>query len=310
MIKTLEKERQSCSTLIELLTDGGRFTISEVEARLRKDVRHFNQRTITPSEVEAPRLRRAANRNTNNNGDEIVVQDPQETESNVQQRNESDTSELSEPPDGFEHFGPGDIESSVHSSLSSIFNAADRDQSPDVRPGTSNHEMLLRSSDVGGYTHPSRSQATILVHGMAPDVSPMRTRGGSQICHGIPVPQTVYDGQRVINFMTPPPPSFREINVPNSAIKRRHTSDASEATIKRRNIGTKDLGDQPTRTVVASASTQTSNMNDNTGRFSGPRTSSIGIAMPVPGKMKKATNSTRTTSKSAKMQAQFNTDTV
>lgn len=146
-----------------------------------------------------------------------------------------------------------------------------RGASEDTRPATSNDEMLLRSSDTGSYPR-SQSQAKMLVPASSFEVSPMRTRQGSQIRHGTPRPQSSADGERIVNFSTPSTYP-KEIHPPNSAAKRRQTSEAPESAPKRRTVNMKNLEVRSSRHSIGSSLGQSSDAGDSQDLPSGARKS-------------------------------------
>lgn len=319
-----EEERTPLATLIELLTTEEKTALSKEVVLSLKDIIHGRSgKDCNNSEGSERRLtkpRRAANRDAHANAPSAVVQDSPNVEATVQDHHHhSDTSDLSELSDESDDIDNVELNAAagvrplpgtcLDSSL--ISRCTNTTRSEDVRPGTSNHEMLFRSSDVSNYPNFTQTPpSTVLVQASAPNFSPMRTRGGSQIRHGTPTPQTGADGERVVNFSTPPS-YFRENHVPNSAVKRRQNFEDSEPAAKRTSISMKDLEIQPLRSSVASSSTQTLVTDSSQLLPLRAQTNTIGIAMPAPSKTKKrATNSTKKTAKSAKMQAQFNAPAV
>lgn len=308
----LVEKMQPLSTLLKLLTKEEQMALNEkvvltIKATIQRLQGQDRDSSIGDNEA-LPRPRRAANRDNNIYDEDMVVQETQ-------------SQDLSKNTEGWDDFLNDDDDTRSSSSLSEpdmtidlgpVSKLYDTVISEELRPATSNDEMLLRSSDIGIYPR-TQTQATILVPASSNnEISPMRTRQGSQIRHGTPNPRTSADGERVVNFSTPPTHP-REAHPPNSAAKRRQTSEVPESAAKRRAVNMKNLEVQSSKNSTVPSSTQSSD-SDGLCDFPVSGRKGMGISTSKMGaphqQLKKKATSSRKNSKSAKMEAQFNAHTL
>jgi len=316
-INKLEEESRRFEPLREHITDEEFAALSEPIVLSLKSIIHQSQ--CPEEEVDSSvrhddgegtftRPRRAANRGPCNDSAEAVVVPDSQSQGRYLQN--LDTSELSSPPEFLEGVpsmfdtgeapddtidppplgvAPGRLPSAPALQV-------DRND-PQLRPGTSNEEMLLRSSDAANFSpagpgqNPERGQAQVLVPASAHGTSPMKTRTGTQIRHSrdsTPVPRTDPGSGDVVNFSSPHI-RFREPHAPNSAAKRQ--AEAAEPTAKRHKADMKRLATRSTPTPKSTRFSDTDTVYDMpvSGRKTG---TTVGTSAPAPGKTKKKTNTT------------------
>ncbi|KAK5083565.1 hypothetical protein LTR05_006068 [Lithohypha guttulata] len=175
------------------------------------------------------------------------------------------------------------------------------------RPGTASDEMLLRSEDsITGESGSGRTPAEVRVAEGVQTTSPMKTRAGSLIQHGMPMPESQ---SRV---PTTPHANSRASPAPNSAMKRKQTTIAPESAVKRVRTRAGNETDLEGRSMSQASHTSKTTRFDN--HSSGHDLSNnsrrsggvIGTNAPVPGQRKKTNAPAKTTSKHAQYQARFN----
>lgn len=172
------------------------------------------------------------------------------------------------------------------------------------RPGTSNEEMLLRSSDTGNLgsppTHMKDKNSKIQVPASSHNPSPMKTRGGSQIRHVTPTPRSSTKTHSPTPHTQP-----REPPAPNSAVKRRASQD-TEAGIKRiRTTNLKNLERKPTKPTPKSTRFAQEDMIYDMPDSAQQDVRTVQNTAPAPGKNKKKTSTTRRSSKDIAYGARF-----
>lgn len=323
-LRMIEEERKPLANLLQLLT-------VEEKSLLTKDVvlamkatiqRLQNQElgmpredSISSAKEEARSLRtRIADRASGRAADDIIVPDSQSQREATEYQHGSDISELSDPPDDYDKMANGDTGSGSgdEPSASVSFDSLPRPKliakfnGGEGRPGTSNDEMLLRSSDIGSQSPHRPSQAN------SQQISPMRTRQGSQIRHETSVPPSTADGGRCVRFSTPVS-NPKENHAPNSAAKRRQTYEVLGSVAKRRSLNVKPSEMGSARSVTTLPASQAKNIEDvyDLPSRAPKNPDRLSASVATPGKSKKkATNSTKKSSKSAKMEAQFSLPSI
>jgi len=331
-INKLEEESRQFDLLREHITDEEIAALSEPIILSFKSAIHQSQcpdeeadssMRHDDGEYGFTRPKRAANRGPCHDPAEAVV--VPDSQSQARYLPNVDTSELSSPPDFLADvpsmFGNNElpdipIDASLGVGLGHLPPAPALQLGRDGlqhRPGTSNEEMLLRSSDVANFSPPgpeqnlerSRARAQVLVPASAHGASPMKTRTGTQIRHSrdsTPVPRTDPGSGAVVNFSSPHIHS-REPHAPNSAAKRR--AEAAEPTSKRHKVDMKRLATRSTSTPKTARFSDTDTIYDMpvSGRKIGTIAST---SAPAPGKNKRKTNTTlRKGSKNAQYGERF-----
>ncbi|KAK5946554.1 hypothetical protein PMZ80_000697 [Knufia obscura] len=318
-INKLEEESRRFDSLREHITDEEIAAFSEPIVLSLKSIIHQSQSPRkggdhadrhANDEDTFVRPRRAANRGAcDDDAEAVVVPDSQ---SQGRHLANAVTSDLSSPPDFLDDMpsmfdivgaSQGTIDTSPNDATAplptTVASKRSRDE-PELRPGTSNSEMLLRSSDAANFSpgqDPRRGRAQVLVPASAHGASPMKTRTGVQIRHSrdsTPVPRMDPGSGNVVNFSSPHTHP-RENHAPNSAAKRR--AEEHEPTAKRHKADMKRLATRPAATAKSTRFSDTDTVYDlpASARKSG---STIGTPAPAPGKTKKKTNTT--TRKSSK----------
>lgn len=315
-INKLEEESRRFEPLREHITDEELAALSEPIVLSLKSIIHQSQ--CPEEEVDSSvrhddeegtftRPRRAANRGPCNDSAEAVVVPDSQSQGRYLQN--VDTSELSSPPEFLDDVPSmfdtseapdGTINTSLCFALGPLPSApalqVDRND-PQLRPGTSNEEMLLRSSDAASFSpagpgqNPERGRAQVLVPASAHGASPMKTRTGTQIRHSrdsTPIPRTDPGSGNVVNFSSPHIHS-REPHAPNSAAKRQ--AEAAAPTAKRHKADMKRLATRSTSTPKSTRFSDTDTVYDMP--VSGGKTgTTVGTSAPAPGKNKRRTNTT------------------
>ena len=272
-INKLEEESRKFDLVREHITDEEIATFSEHTILSFKSIIHQSQ-LLRPevnednhrenNEVSFATSRLAVNREAcDDSADAFVVPDSQ-SQGHLQY---TSTSELSSPPEFFDDmpsmfdtnealegtFGTV-TEDTVGPSPAVATQKRGQDQ-PDLRPGTSNDEMLLLSSDAADSSpagrDPKSAQAQVLIPASAHRTSPMKTRTGKQVDHSrdsTPQSQIHPTNENIVNLSSPRTHP-REHHAPNSAAKRR--AEAPETTAKRPKADMKRLATRQSTTPKA-----------------------------------------------------------
>lgn len=195
-----------------------------------------------------------------------------------------------------------DMDNATHAPSNHIHpasNAAHRSQ-VNHRPGTSNNEMLLRSPDSVIEPLAQPHESTIQVPASSYSLSPMKTRNGSQIRHNIS--ETQIDPARV--RASTPASQQRDNHAPNSAAKRQITADEDNLSSKKPRLQHANLKNLEVRAPSSVLTPKQTRFAENTTVYPAATgtTKSTGVAgstAPAPGSMRKRTNTTKQSSRTA-----------